>query len=658
MDIRKKIAITLLIAITTITVNATVRLPVIFQSNMVLQRDKQVAIWGFGNGGEKIRISFKEKTYTSVTGKDGKWIIQLPAQTAGGPYDISIKGKDNSVELKNILFGDVWLCGGQSNMQFTVSQMGKRPEDANVENANIRLFTASIDMDYVPKNDLSGGKWKEASEETIKYFSATAFFFGKFLQDSLNVPIGLISDNLGATTVETWMSPEALSKFPQFSSYYNEYLAPGKSFKEITAAFEKMKPGWEAEYYLKGKGIEQKWYLPETDISDWKTMEIPSWWEDKGLADFDGAVWFRKSFDLPENFKEDTFHLALNQIDDYDIVWINGQKVGESYGNQNWRNYKVPAKFLKPSRNIIVVRVFDTDKKGGMYSNAIWGNPILLGEWAYKPDYQIDPKKFPKPHVVNVSPFSTPAVLYNANIAPITSLAIKGVIWYQGESNAGRASEYRDLFPAFINDWRAHFKQGDLPFLFVQLANYMEEAETPCESDWAELRDAQSSALRLPNTGMATIIDIGEANDIHPKNKIEVGKRLGLAALKVAYKKDIVSRGSAYDFMEVKNDTVIIHYAEGTDKLLSKDKYGYVKGFAVAGADNKFYWAKASIKNNTVIVSCKEVVLPVAVRYAWSDNPGEIDLYNSSNLPAVPFRTDSLPLKTAGKVFSENPWDY
>ena len=363
---------------------------------------KKVSIWGFGNAGEKVVISFKEKAYTSATGKDGRWIIQLPAQTAGGPYDISIKGKDNSLELKNILFGDVWLCGGQSNMQFSVSQMGKISESNDTKNTNIRLFTASIDMDYVPKNDLSGGTWKEASKETINHFSATAFFFGKLLQDSLKVPIGLISDNLGATSVETWMSPEALSKFSQFRSHYNEYLAPGKSFKEVTAAFDKMKPEWEAEYYLKGKGIEQKWYLPGTNISDWKTMEIPSWWEDKGLTDFDGAVWFRKSFNFPENFKGDTFHLALNQIDDYDIVWINGQKVGESYGNQNWRNYKVPANILKPTGNIIVVRVFDIGGKGGMYSNAIWGNPILLGEWSYKPDYQIDLKRFPKPHVVNV----------------------------------------------------------------------------------------------------------------------------------------------------------------------------------------------------------------------------------------------------------------
>ncbi|MCY7420636.1 MAG: beta galactosidase jelly roll domain-containing protein [Chitinophagaceae bacterium] len=653
----KKLFLLLVSCFVTVNVFAIVRLPVIFQSNMVLQRDKEVTIWGFADAGEKVEVNFKGQLLKSVAGKNSKWSIKLPATTAGGPYDITVKGKADTVELHNILFGDVWICGGQSNMQYTLDQIGYLPADtAAARNPKLRIFTASIDMDYVPKDDLSGGTWNEVSAEAIKYFSATAYFFGKFLNDSLQVPIGLISDNLGATAIETWMSPEALSTIPQFDNFHKTYLAPAKSFKEITAAFEKIKPEWQTRYYLKGQGIEQKWYLPETNVSDWKTMEIPGWWEDKGMADFDGAVWFRKTFDLPQNFKGAALPLALNQIDDYDIVWVNGQKVGEGYGNQNWRNYSVPANVLKPTDNVIVVRVFDAGGKGGMYSNAIWGNPILLGQWLYKVDNKIDAATFPRPHVVNVSPFTTPAVLYNANIAPLTSLAVKGFIWYQGEANAPRASEYRALFPAFINDWRKQFKQGDLPFLFVQLANYMNEAATPQESDWAELRDAQSAALKLPNTGMATIIDIGEANDIHPKNKMDVGKRLGLAALGVAYNKHIVSKGPTYESFEIKDGAVIIHFATGTDNLVTKDKYGYVRGFTVAGSDNKFYWAKASIENNTVILTCKEVSKPVSVRYAWSDNPGVIDLYNEAGLPAVPFRTDSLPLKTEGKRFSEDPW--
>jgi sialate O-acetylesterase len=654
----KKVFLFCIIGVISTNSYATVKLPLIFQSNMVLQRDKEISLWGFADAGETVTVSFHNNSYKVVSTKEGKWTIKIPAQTAGGPYEMTIVGKSNSIDLKNILFGDVWVCGGQSNMQFSLDQIGYVEKDtARLKKGNLRLFTASIGMDYVPTDDLSGGIWKEASPESIKNFSATAYFFAKYLQDSIDVPIGLVSDNLGATSVETWMSPQALSQFPQFKTYYKSYLEPAKSFKEVTAAFEKMKPEWERSYYLKGMGMEQKWYLPETDISDWKTMEIPAYWEDNGYKDFDGAMWFRNSFDLTDNFKGETFPLALNQIDDYDIVWVNGKKVGEGYGNVNWRNYAVPSNILQPKNNIIVVRVFDTGGRGGLYSNAIWGNPILLGNWHYKPDYEIDAAKFKQPLTVNVSPFSTPAVLYNANIAPISTLAIKGFIWYQGESNAGRAVEYKSLFPALIKDWRAAFKQGDLPFLFVQLANYKEEVKAPGESDWAELREAQSQALRLKNTSMAVTIDIGEAYDIHPKNKMDVGKRLAIAALKEAYDKNLVSSSPAYDSMQVKDDAVIIHYTKNSGDLITRNKYGYINGFAIAGSDHKFYWATAFIQDNAVIVSSPQVKVPVAVRYAWSDNPGELNLYNTNGLPAAPFRTDNWPLTTAGKQFSENPWE-
>lgn len=638
---------------------AEIKMPVIFQSNMVFQRDKEISIWGFANAGEKVEINFDNQRYNAITKKDKKWLIKIPPHLAGGPYELKIRGATNSILLKNILFGDVWICGGQSNMQYTLDQIGYKFTDTSKANYNnLRLFTSSIDMDYVPKEDLAGGTWKEGSPENLKYFSAVAYFFGKVLQDSLHVPIGLISDNLGATSVETWMSREALKMFPQFKNYYKEYLAPAKSFKQITADFEKMKPAWETKYYLKGKGIDEKWYLPETDVTDWKSTEVPGWWEEKGDTDFDGAMWYRKNFDMPFGFKGDTFNLQLNQIDDYDIVWINGRKIGEGFGNLNWRNYKIASTILKPENNVLVVRVFDAGGRGGMYSNAIWGNPVLLGKWKYKPGFEIDASKFPKPLVVNASPFSSPVVLFNGNIAPLRLLSVKGVIWYQGESNANRADEYKGLFPAMINDWRQNFSQGDIPFLFVQLANYMQEADVPAESEWAELREAQALALRLPNTGMATAIDIGEANDIHPKNKQEVGKRLALTALKVAYKKNIVSAGPAYESVVFAGDSAIIHFSNSAGNLITKDKYGYIRGFAMAGEDRKFHWAKAYIKYNTVIVSSAEVSKPAAVRYGWSDNPGAIDLYNDIGLPAIPFRTDTWALKTMGKVFSENPWEF
>ncbi len=646
-----------LIACATSGTEAAIRMAVIFQNNMVLQRDKEAAIWGFGNIGEKVTVIFGEYKIKTVTGKDGRWLVRLPVQKAGGPYRISVKGESNVIELENILFGDVWICGGQSNMQFSLDQIRYVPRDtAEIARSNIRLFTVTIGMDYVPTRDLLGGTWKQATASAIRNFSATGYFFGKFLHDSLHIPIGLISDNLGATSVETWMSREALQPFPQFGDYIGSCLEPAKSMKEVEADFAKIKPGWEGEHYLKGRGIAEGWYLPGSDTAGWRPMEVPGWWEDNGMPGFDGVVWFRRQFDLPAGFTGDTLFLPLNQVDDYDITWVNGQKVGEGVGNQTWRRYKVPAGLLKSKNNTLVVRVFDAGGRGGMYTHAIWWEPYLVGSWSCKPDVEIDAARFPHPRVVNISPFSTPAVLYNANIAPLTSLAIKGFIWYQGESNEKRAVEYRDLFPALITDWRSKFGQGDLPFLFVQLANYMQEDTIPSNSNWAEVREAQAAALALRNTGMAVTIDIGDAFDIHPGNKMDVGRRLGLAALKIAYGQDLTFSGPVFESSGVRSDSVILHFAKDSGPLVTKDKYGYVRGFAVAGNDRKFHWAKASIRHNEVIVTCEKVKEPVAVRYAWSDNPGIIDLYNEEGLPAAPFRTDDWPLSTTGRQYSGNPW--
>lgn len=632
---------------------AEIRLPRIFQDNMVLQRDQEVRIWGIAAASEKIHLEFKHKTYSTEAGKDGKWEIKLPPQPAGGPWTLVLQG-ENTLSLKNVLFGDVWICSGQSNMQFTIDQIAYREKDtAAATNPQLRLFTAGFDIDFVPKDDLAGGSWQEASVETMKHFSAVAWFFGRYLVDTLQVPIGLVSVNLGASSAEAWMSPEALSAFPQFGAYHAAWLAPGKSMEEITRAFEKQKDRWARKHYLKGPGLEEEWFRPETDVSAWKTMTLPAKWEDQGLPEFDGAVWFRKEFDLPEDFNGDTYWLRLAQIDDHDIAWVNGQKIGETYGNLNWRNYAVPAKLLKPKNNVLVLRVFDQGGDGGIRSGSIWWDATLQGAWLYKPGLKIDPKEFRAPKVANASPFTSPSGLFHGNIAPLTNFAVKGVIWYQGESNASRAGEYQELFPALIQDWRKQWNRPDLPFLFVQLANYLPESAQPEASDWAELREAQALALALPYTGMAVAIDIGEAYDIHPRNKWDVGKRLGLAALQVAYKKPVLAAGPTYDRMEVRNDTIVIHYKHTGKGLVTRDKYGYVRGFAIAGEDRKFHWARAWIRGNTIHVFSEQVSRPVAVRYAWANNPGPLDLYNKEGLPAAPFRTDAWPGNTDGKEFSE-----
>ncbi len=626
--------------------SADVSLPKLFTDHVVLQRGVEVPVWGWAAPGEAVTVSIAGQSHKTKAGKDGKWQLRLQPQSAGGPFEMTVKGK-NSITLKDVLFGDVWLCGGQSNMQWTLDMLQYKEADTpRANNPNLRLFTVSVDLDYLPKKDIKGGRWDVASMRTVGRFSAVAYFFGRYLQETLDVPIGLISSNLGATSIETWMSAGALRQFPQFKEVVAEMAASGKNFDQLNADLTAFRKKWDKDFYFKNDpGIAQNWQDPNTDISDWKTMEMPNLWEDAG------SVWFRKEFDLPEGFNGDTFNIALNQIDDYDIAWVNGVKIGESFGNRNWRNYFFPSHILKQKGNVLVVRIFDAGGKGGMYSNAFWGNAILNGTWKYKPGVKIDPAKFPRPTVPNGSFFTHPGLLYNGSIAPLQPFAIKGAIWYQGESNVERAEEYGALLPAMIQDWWRQWGQGDFPFLVVQLANHHPEPEQPGESNWAELRASQMKALDLPNTAIATAIDIGEANDIHPHNKLDLGIRLGLAAKKIAYGENIVHSGPVFKSMKTEGERLRVSFTSVGSGLVSKDKYGFMRGFAIAGADKKFHWALAYIEGNEVVVFSPKVKQPVAVRYAWSDNPGQLDLYNAEGLPALPFRTDDWKVSTAGKVF-------
>ncbi len=630
-----------------LTSKANIHLSALFGDNMVLQRDKPLSIWGTANEREKVALLFKNNTYNTTAGKDGKWKITLPAQTAGGPYDIILNG-GNSITLHNVLLGDVWICGGQSNMQFHVSELAQKEVDSSRDNNNqIRIFTAGISSNYVPQDTLKSGTWKIVSVENIQDFSAVAFFFGRYVQEHTGIPMGLISDNLGATAAEQWMSNDAIHRFPQFDAYYNEYLVKGQSFQQINDAFTKNKAAFtNTLHFSDDPGMQQQWYNNNTDTANWKEMSLPAYWEDAGLPGYDGSVWFKRTFDLPAGYNHKFYHIGLGEIDDYNTVWVNGVKLGDGWGNLNLQDYNAPDSVLHPTNNVITVRVFDAGNKGGLY-NFFWF-PEWRGRWLYKSGVKIDAAAFKKAVVVNANIFGSPAILYNGNIAPLTQLAIKGAIWYQGEANGSRAEEYKQLFPAMISDWRRQFKQGDFPFLFVQLANYNTDFN-PDGRDWAELREAQAAALSLPNTGIASAIDIGEANDIHPKNKMEVGKRLALAALKLVYGQDSTHIHPMYKRMRITKDSIMLSF---TDSLLTNDKYGYIKGFQIAGSDSAFHWAQACFRNSEVVVYSRDVKDPVAVRYAWSNNPGALDLYNKAGLPLIPFRTDTWNGVTAGKKFS------
>jgi len=624
-----------------------VRLPLLISDGMVLQRDADVKIWGWASAGEKVTIKFNDKTYNAVAGTDGKWAVSLSALIAGGPYDMEINAT-NHTTLKNILIGDVWICSGQSNMVLPMDRVKYRYQDviAHSENPSIRQFIVPDRYDFkTPQEDLESGNWESANPGTILNFTAIGYFFAKELFEKYHVPIGLIKASLGGSPVQAWMSEDALKEFP-------EYLATAEKFKDITYLNQivnrdkAVSDSWYSRLQQKDKGLvrqrrnQQPWFDTNCDASEWATMNVPGYWADHELGLVNGVVWFRKEIDIPASMTGKPARLLLGRIVDADTTYVNGKIVGSVSYQYPPRRYDVPANLLKEGKNIIVVRVINNSGRGGFvldkpYQLSAIGQTInLKGQWQYKLGAAMDP--LPAKTFIEWQPLG----LYNAMIAPLLNYKIKGVIWYQGESNTAKPLEYQKLFPAMIGDWRQKWNQGDFPFLYVQLANFMEVKDQPSESNWAELREAQLKTLAVPNTAMAVAIDLGEWNDIHPLNKEDVGKRLALAAQKVAYGDEkVVYSGPIYQSMKIEGNKIILTFTHIGGGLVvqggSEPKY-----FAIAGADKKFAWAKAKIEGNKIVVWNDKVTNPVAVRYAWADNPEGANLYNKEGLPASSFRTD------------------
>ncbi len=627
---------------------ADVTLPKIIGSGMVLQRDREISVRGWAGKGEKITVTFNGTTAKTKAGKTGKWTAKLPSMPAGGPYEMTIEGK-NTITLSNILLGDVWVCSGQSNMQWTVSN-SKNPgeEISNADYPNIRLFSVPRVTSTKPLSDIQSGEWTECSPQSIPDFSAVGYFFGRCLHKHLDVPIGLIHTSWGGTMIETWISGPSIRTITEFEAVVDKLQKIDEKdyLKEITAKYDKMLEdfGDTQGGLVDGKAL---WAAAALDESVWKEMELPTLWENRGLKELDGVVWFRKTIDLPESIVDSDVTLHLGKIDDSDITWINGTKVGETIDKYNQlRHYEIAPGVLKPGKNVITVRVTDTGGGGGLYGDAAdmvleyTDKKIsLAGVWKYR----ISPVDL-KVNKSGFGPNDNPTLLYNAMVHPLLPCVVKGVIWYQGEANTGRAYKYRTLMPLLIEDWRRAFENPDMPFFMVQLANFMAAKPEPSASNWAELREAQlMTALNDPNAGLAVTIDIGEADDIHPRNKQDVGKRLALAARKIAYGENIIHSGPTYKAMEIDENKVVLTFENTGSGLTAKDKYGYLKGFAIAGEDSNFVWAGAKIKGDKVVVYNESIQNPVAVRYAWADNPDDANLYNAEGLPASPFRTDDWP---------------
>jgi len=623
-----------------------IRLPRLVSDGMVLQRDAKLRIWGWASNGEKVEVRFLGTVYNAVAAADGSWSVTLPEMKAGGPYSMEVVGS-NAITLRDILIGDVWVCSGQSNMEFAMRSAVAiyKDEIAKSENRFIRQFAVPRKYTFNgPEEDVESGTWQRANPETILRFSAVGYFFARELYAKFKIPIGLINSTLGGSRAESWMSEDALKQFPAHYDEYQKYK--DSTFVAATQSADRERiAAWNTSARENDKGNKDpkgSWHNLEVDVSQWDEMEVPGRWASGTLGSVNGVVWFRHDFDVATSMIGVEAKLQLGNIVDSDSTFINGVFVG-SFGNMYIpRNYTIPAALLKPGKNTIAVRIVNTTGEGGFvpgkkYQIVAGSDTLnLKGMWRYRLGVKMEPLVGP------TFIMWKPGGLYNGMISPLLPFRIKGVIWYQGESNVSRAVEHRTLFPALINNWRDKWQQGNFPFLFVQLPNYNASQAEPAESSWAMFRESQLMTLSQPNTGMAVAIDVGEWNDIHPLNKKDVGRRLAFVAEHLVYgDSKIVYSGPIYQSMKVKANKIILSFKDSGSGLVAKGG-GPLKQFAIAGADGKFVWAMAVIRKNQVEVWSDHIPNPVAVRYAWADNPEGANLYNKEGLPASPFRTDDF----------------
>ncbi len=620
---------------------AQTSLPYVFSDHMVLQRNKPIPVWGTADPTQTITVKLGENSETTITDKKGKWCIYLPEMKAGGPYMMEIVSNGNTdtkISYTDILIGDVWVASGQSNMEWQVQQsMDADKEIAAANYPDIRFFVVPHDKRISPQNNTLKASWEVCDTASVKNKSAASYFFARDLQPEINVPIGILQATWGGTPVEAWTSREQLlaSPYTHQKVIDNDSVSPDHFIKDSLDLIK----FWDIVYNPKNKtdDIVPK---PKYKDNDWQKMEMPKTFKDWDMPFYEGMVWFRKTITIPKDMtgKDLSIYLGLPEMN-YSL-YFNGEEICKTVWNANLtHNYTIPSSLVKKGENTIAVRFAVLWGGGGfnppaenMYITDGEQKISLAGDWKYKKD--LEPTI---PKINNYHQF--PSYLFNAMVNPIIPYGIKGFLWYQGENNVDNALEYRELFPDMISDWRIRWQQGYLPFIFVQLANYMKTDSVPSESNWALLREAQAMATEQPNTGMACIIDIGEENTIHPLNKQEVGRRLSLIAEDLVYNHDLQSSGPVFKYSILQKTGKIIIGFDQTGSGLYVRNDETLKGFAIAGEDKIFHWADASISGNTVIVSSPNVKNPVAVRYAWGDNP-ICNLINKEGLPAQPFRTD------------------
>lgn len=650
-------------AITATHAVADVMLPRLLSDGAILQRDKPLTLWGWADEGEKVSVSFAGKSLSTVT-KDGRWSVTFPAFKAGGPYELNVTG-NNQLTRTGILLGDLWIAAGQSNMELPLNRV-KYKYPGLIESTNqpaIREFNVPVAYAFKgPLQDYTQGQWKTATPENMATFSAVGFFFMQKLHAENNVPIGLVTIPVGGSPAEAWVSESVLENYP----HYQKKLQPFKDDAYVQSTIAKDKAAsdkWYADLGAADVGIKNNWQQETLTTTDWKTLQVPGFLKEQGSDFTNGSVWVRKSFSLTAAQAAKQATLWLGCIVDGDQVYVNGQLVGQTGYQYPPRIYSVPANLLKAGDNTISIRITSYSANAGFVKDKRYA--LLLGEGIFS-DEQIDLKGEWKYKIAAraqpMQPTTTlhylPSSLFNAKLAPALPLKIKGVIWYQGESNVERpdaqvaqrkpgfqcqhesctatTSEYRYLFGDLIRDWRAQFNQGDFPFLYVQLANFLPASQLPGESKWAELREAQRQTLEIKNTSMTVAIDAGEWNDIHPLDKQTIGERLALSAMKTAYgKKSLIASGPNLKKVKARGDKLELSFSDVGKGLDVRG--GNLKHIAIAGADKKFVWALSEVKKDKLLVWADSVPEPKWVRYAWADNPDGANLYNSAGLPASSF---------------------
>lgn len=631
------LALGLLLAISA-DVLAKVKLPQIFGSNMVLQRDKPITLWGWADAGEKVSINFKGNEYKAAANEQGKWQVEMKAAPAGGPYTLKI----NDFVLENILFGDVFLCSGQSNMAFMLMKAdGGEKDIANSENPNIRVFNVDRNVDFKPAEDLEKpAKWQVSGPQTVGKFSAVAYYMGRKLQKELNVPIGLVSAAYGGVVIEGFMSAPSLDTIARLKPVLQEIGSKSKQEYIAAKVAELEKSHGKLNYYTNNKVL---WDTVNPKIpayeKNWPTMKLPNLWERVGLPYVDGVLWFQKEINLTDADLEKDAMLSLGRIADQSVIFFNEVKLASSPDSRDLlREVTVPKNLLKLGTNKITVRVANKSRSGGLWGPVSklffsTGNNrkiLIAGDWFYKVQ-EIN---------IDVHPNDVSSTVFNAMISPLKSLKYKGVIWYQGESNANWANEYEVLLKKMIIDWRKQFNAPQLPFITVQLPNYRKVSATPeVNASWALMREAQQRASLLPQAGLVNIIDLGMADDIHPTDKLPVGERVAAKVQQLIYGKKIVADGPIFKSMKIQNGKATLSFDNVYGLTINKNAQR--SSFIIAGPDQKFVWAQAKVVGNTVEVWSNEINNPVAVRYAWADNPGESYLLNANGWPLRPFRTDN-----------------